>query len=363
MDFGLSEEQEMLRNAARDFLTDKCPKKLVREMEQDEKGYSPQLWQQMADLGWMGLAFPEKYGGSDMSFLDLAVLLEETGRACLPGPFFSTVLLGGLPILDAGTEAQKAEYLPQIASGKAIVTLALTEAAAGYDAASIQLTATPDNNEYILNGTKLFVPDAYVADYLLCAARTSDKGKPEDGITVFIIDTGCPGISITPLKTIARDKLGEVVLNNVRVPGANILGSLNEGWSIIQKALERAAVAKCCEMVGGMQAVLEMTVEHAKQRVQFGAAIGTFQAIQHHCANILTAVDSSRVITHEAAWKLSKNLPCHLCSHIVHTGKNLHVYLLRALFAKYVERFELSAQPLQRKISRFDRHDNVRGGP
>jgi len=310
MDFGLSEEQEMLKNAARDFLTDKCPKKLVREMEQDELGYSPQLWQQMADLGWMGLAFPEKYGGSDMSFLDLAILLEEMGRACLPGPFFPTVLLAGLPILDAGTEAQKAEYLPQIASGKAIFTLALTEAGAGYDAASIQLPATPDNSVYTLNGTKLFVPDAHVADYLLCAARTGDQGKPEDGITVFIVDTSLPGISITPLQTIARDKLCEVVLNGVRVPGANILGKLDEGWSVVRKALERAAVAKCCEMVGGMQAVLEMTVEHAKQRVQFGVAIGTFQAIQHHCANILTDVDSSRVITYEAAWKISKGLPC-----------------------------------------------------
>jgi len=164
MDFSLSEEQEMLKKMARDFLTDRCPKTLVKEMEEDEKGYSPELWQEMAGLGWMGLVFPEKYGGGDMSFLDLAVLLDEMGRACSPGPFLSTVVLGGLPILEYGSEEQKQEYLPQITSGKAIFTLALTEPSAGYDAGSIAVKATADNDAYILTGTKLFVPDAHIAD-------------------------------------------------------------------------------------------------------------------------------------------------------------------------------------------------------
>ena len=310
MDFSLSEEQEMLKKAARDFLADKCPKKLVREMEEDEKGYPPELWREMADLGWMGLIFPEQYGGSDMSFLDLAVLLEEMGRACLPGPFFSTVMLGGLPILDIGSEEQKKEYLPGIASGKIIFTLALTEPSARHDADAIQVKATADNNDYIINGTKLFVPDAHVADYMLCVARTDDAAKGEDGITIFIVDARSPGISCTALETIAHNKPCEVVFNQVRVPKENILGELNQGWGEVRKITERAALAKCCEMVGGMQAVLEMTVEYAKQRVQFGAAIGTFQAIQHHCANMLSDADSSRVITCEAAWRLSNGLTC-----------------------------------------------------
>jgi len=310
MNLILAEEQEMLKKAARDFLTDKCPKTLVREMEEDEKGYSPQLWQEMAELGWMGLVFPEKYGGSDMSFLDLSVLLEETGRACLPGPFFSTVILGGLPILDAGSDEQKQEYLSKIASGRAIFTLALTEPSARYDAASVKVKATADNNAYIVNGTKLFVPDAHIADYMLCVARTSDTAKAEDGITIFIVDAKSPGISCTVLKTIANDKQCQVVFDQVRVPKENILGKLNEGWSEVQRIIEWAAVAKCCEMVGGMQAVLEMTAEYAKQRVQFGAPIGSFQAIQHHCVNILIDVDSSKVITYEAAWRLSNGLPC-----------------------------------------------------
>ncbi len=309
MDVRLSEEQEILRKAARDFLTDKCPKTLVREMENDEKGYSPELWQEIADLGWMGLAFPEEYGGGGMSFLDLSILLEEMGRACFPGPFFSSVILGGLPVLDAGSDEQKQKYLPGIISGKAIFTLALTEASGKYDAASVKAKAAVDGDGYVINGTKLFVPDANVADYILCVARTDEKSKAEDGITIFIVAARSPGISHTVLKTIARDKQCEVVFKDVKVPGVNILGELNQGWSEMQKTIERAAIAKCCESVGGMQAVLDMTVPYVKERIQFDVPIGVFQAIQHHCVNMLVSVESSRVIAYEAAWKLSKGMP------------------------------------------------------
>ncbi len=310
MNLALSEEQEMLRKMARDFLTDKCPKTLVKEMEEDEKGYSAELWQEMAGLGWMGLVFPESYGGGGMSFLDLAVLLEEIGRACLPGPFFSTVVLGGLPILDVGNEEQKGEYIPKIASGEAIFTLALTEASAQYDAASIAVKATADNNDYIINGTKLFVPDAHIADYLLCVARTSEQVKPEDGLTIFVVDARSPGVSYAVLKTIASDKLCEVVFDQVRVPRESILGQLDHGWSVVQKVIERAAVAKCCEMVGNIQQVLEMTVDYAKERKQFDRPIGSFQVIQHYCANMATDVDGSRFSAYQAAWMLSEGLPC-----------------------------------------------------
>jgi alkylation response protein AidB-like acyl-CoA dehydrogenase len=310
MDWSLSKEQETIKKVARDFLIEKCTKELIRQMEEDEKGYSPQMWQEMAKLGWMGIVFPENYGGSDMSFFDLSVLLEEMGRASLPGPFFSTVILGGLSILDVGSDEQKQEYLSKIASGRAIFTLALTEPSARYDAPSINVKATADNNAYIIDGTKLFVPDAHIADYMLCVARTTESAKAEDGITIFVVDTKSPGISCTVLKTIANDKLCEVVFDQVRVPKENIIGELNEGWSKVQRIIERAAVAKCCEMVGGMQKVVEMTVEYAKLRVQFGAPIGSFQAIQHHCVNMVIDVDSSKAITYEAAWRLSKGLPC-----------------------------------------------------
>ncbi len=310
MDLSLSEEEEMLKKTARDFLTDKCPKTLVKEMEEDEKGYSPQLWQEMAELGWMGLAFPEKYGGIEMGFLDLSVLFEEMGRACLPGPFFSTVVLGGLPILDIGSEEQKQEYLPQIADGKAILTLALTEPSGRYDAAAIEVKAVADGDDYVISGTKLFVSDAHIADYLLCVARTNEQAKPEEGVTIFIVDAKSPGIGYTVLKTIACDKLCEVVFDQVRVPKQSILGQLNQGWREVQKIIERAAVAKCSEMVGGMQQVLEMTVDYAKERKQYDRPIGSFQVIQHYCAHMAMDVDGARFCTYQAAWGLSEGLPC-----------------------------------------------------
>ncbi|GAH97002.1 unnamed protein product [marine sediment metagenome] len=310
MDLALSEEQEMVKKMARDFLTDKFPKTVVKEIEESELGYSPELWQEMAELGWMGLALPEKYGGGDMSFLDLAVLLEEMGRACLPGPYFSTVVLGGLTILDAGSEEQKQEYLPKIASGEAIFTLALTESSARYDAAAIEAEAAVNKDAYILNGTKLFVPDAHIADYMLVVARTDEKSKGEEGITIFMVDAKSPGISYTVLKTIANDKLCEVVFNQVKVPKENVLGQLNQGWSVVQKIIQRAAVAKCCEMVGCIQQALDMTVDYAKERKQYDRPIGSFQVIQHYCADMATDVDGTRLSTYQTAWMLSEGLPC-----------------------------------------------------
>jgi alkylation response protein AidB-like acyl-CoA dehydrogenase len=310
MDLALSEEQEMLKTMARDFLTDKLPKTVVKEMEESEAGYSPELWKEMTGLGWMGLAFPEKYGGSGMNFLDLAMLLEEMGRACLPGPYFSTVVLSGLPILDIGSEEQKGEYLPKIASGELVFTLALTEPSARYDADSIETKATAEKDGYIINGTKLFVPDANVADYMLVVARTEAKAKGEEGITIFIVDGKSPGISHTVLKTIANDKLCEVVFDKVKVPKENILGELNQGWSEVQRIIQRAAVAKCCEMVGCIQQALDMTVDYAKERKQYDRPIGSFQVIQHYCADMATDVDGTRLSTYQAAWMLSEGLPC-----------------------------------------------------
>ncbi len=310
MDFAFNEEQEMLKKMARDFLVAKCPKAFVREMEEDEKGYSADLWREMAEVGWLGLVFPERYGGIGGSFLDLAVLLEEMGRACLPGPLFSTVVLGGLTILDVGSEQQKKEFLPPISRGELIMTLALTEPSAGYDAASVDLRAVADKDEYILDGIKLFVSDAHICNYMICVARTREGEPAEDGITLFLVDAKSPGISYTLLKTIASDKQCEVVFDKVRVPKGNILGELDRGWSEVKRIMLRAAASKCAEMVGGAQQALEMTVSYAKERVQFDHPIGSFQAIQHHCANMATDVDGSRFVTYEAAWMLSEGLPC-----------------------------------------------------
>ena len=309
MDFSLSEEQEMLKRSARDFLEKECPKTLVREMAEDEKGYSPQLWHKMAELGWQGLAFPTDYGGAGGSFLDLIILLEEMGRALLPSPFFATVVLGGLSILEAGSKEQKERFLPKVASGDVLLTLAITELGARYEADLIKTTATPNQDDFIINGTKLFVPYAHVADYLVCVTRT-DKAKADEGVTTFVVNAKSPGITCTPLQTIGRDKQCEVSFENTTASKQDILGKLNSSWADIKNVLQKATIALCAEMNGGTQQVLEMTVNYAKERIQFGRPIGSFQAIQHRCADMLIALEVSQVLTYEAAWKISQGLPC-----------------------------------------------------
>ena len=310
MDFGLNEVGEILKKSARDFLIAECPKAYVKEMAKDEKGYSPEMWRKMAELGWMGLVFPERYGGGEGSFLDLVVLLDEMGRACLPGPFFSTVVLGGMTILDAGNEEQKKELLPLIAQGEKVVTLAMIEPDSTYTAESIKMAAVADGDSYTISGTKMFVPDAHVADYLICVARTKKGSTGEDGISLFLVDARLSGITVTVLNTLAGDKQCEVIFDKVKVPKNSLLGELNHSWTYIQILMQRAALGKCAEMIGGAQQVLEMAVDYVKERKQFGRPIGSFQSIQNYCVQMLTDAETSRFITYEAAWKMSQGLPC-----------------------------------------------------
>jgi acyl-CoA dehydrogenase len=309
MDFALSEIQKMLQTSAREFLKTSCPGKLVRQMAKDEKGYSPELWAQMAEMGWMGLILPEEYGGAGAGFLDLVVLLEEMGRVCLPGPFFSTIVLGGLSLVEAGSKEQKVQLLPRLAQGKLIFTLALTEESGRISSDEILTGASLAGDEYIIRGKKIFVLDAQVSDYLVCAARTGISEDPGVGISLFLIDTHSPGITINPLQTIAGDKQCEVILEGVRIPAHNLLGEINKGWTILEKVLEKAIVAQCAEMAGGARQVLEMTLDYAKQRKAFGHAIGSFQAIQHYLANMVVKVDGASLMVYNAAWRLDEKLP------------------------------------------------------
>ena len=306
MDFSLTEEQEMLRTSARDFLLKECPKSRVKELEEDDKGYDPAIWQQLADLGWTGLVIPEQYGGSGGAFLDLAVLLEEMGKSILPAPFFSTIALCTLPILEFGTQEQKDMFLPDIAKGKTILALALTEPSATYKASGIELRATSSGQEYTLNGTKLFVTYANVADHLLVAARTSDSSNPQEGITVFLIDTKRAGVKIEVTPTIATDKQCEVQFDNVVVSNKDILGEPDNGWKIVDFILQRATVLKCAEILGASQATLDMSASYARERVQFDKPIGSFQAIQHKLADMMIDVEGARYLTYETAWQISE---------------------------------------------------------
>jgi alkylation response protein AidB-like acyl-CoA dehydrogenase len=309
MDFALSEEQEMLKKSARDFLSAECPKSLIRQIEESELGYSPELWKKMAGLGWMGLAMPEKYGGAGLSLLDLAVLFEEFGRAAMTEPMFSTIALGALPILAWGTEEQKKTSLPRIATGELLLTMALAEPSVNEDPVFIATRAMTKDDGFLIHGTKLFVPYAHIADYLLVVARTKGVAGDKKGITIFIVDRKAQGISIAPLATIAADRQFEVKFDKVFVSSNYVLGSLHNGLSLVRETLKKAAVIQCAVMLGGVQQELEMTAEHTKNRVQFERPIGSFQAVQQKLADMFIDVNGVRWTTYQAVWRLSEGLP------------------------------------------------------
>lgn len=309
MDLRFTEAQEILRKMARDFLATECPKSLVRELEQSDKGYSPTLWKKMAELGWMGLIVPEEYDGMGYTFQDLTVLMEEIGRNILPGPFVATVT-STFPILEAGTEEQKKEFLPKIARGEIILTTALLEAEGIFHASGIAVKATPKGDNFVINGTKLFVEMAHVADYIICATRTKTEGLPEKGVTLFIVDSKSPGIYCEVIPTMAADKQCEVRFENVTVSKKDMLGKLDEGWPIIETLLRKGSIIKCAESIGAIQTCVEMTVAYSKERVQYDRPIGAFQALQHIMANMWTAMETSRYLVYEVAWMESEGLPC-----------------------------------------------------
>jgi alkylation response protein AidB-like acyl-CoA dehydrogenase len=307
MDLALTEAQEMLKNSAREFLERECPPSLVRAMEDDERGYPAQLWEQMAGLGWMGLAFPDEFGGESGSLTDLAVLLEEMGRAMLPGPFFGTVVNVGLTILDAGSDSQKQQYLSNLASGALIAAAALLEEDAQYSPSGINMSGELSANSLQLSGKKLFVESANTADLMMVPVRTG--GSEGDGITIGLVPGTTDGISLSPLDSIARDRQFEVAFNSVSIPPEEVLGEVGEGWPILKRSLDRATALHCAVSVGGAQKVLEMTVEYTKQRVQFGRPIASFQSVQHDCADMVNAIDSARLATYQAIARLEDGLP------------------------------------------------------
>ena len=309
MDLGLTEIQQMLKTSAQDFLARECPLTLVREMEEDSRGFTDELWRQMVGLGWTGVAFPEQYGGTGGNFADLGVLLEEIGRSLAPSPFFSTVVLGGMTVLDGGSDAQKDELISRICAGTIIMTMAVTEAGAAYEPWDIQAIASQQGGGYEITGTKLFVPDAAAADVILVATRTSAGSDTADGISLFLVPAGTDGLTITPMQSVGNERVFEVSLDKVNVSADSAIGAVGEAWPIIDRAIMRATAAQCIEMLGGSEAVLDMTVEYAKGRTQFGRAIGTFQAVQHHCARMATDVEGSKNIAYQAVWRLSEGLP------------------------------------------------------
>jgi alkylation response protein AidB-like acyl-CoA dehydrogenase len=307
MDFGFSEEQEMLRQSVREFLDAECPMTYVRRMMEDERGYSEDQWKKMAELGWTGLIVPEAYGGAGLDMVDMVVVLEEMGRVVMPGPFFASVILGGLAIDLGGSEEQKNRHLPGIAAGTVKATLAQVEESGRWDAEGIALPARPSGGGFRLSGVKLFVHDAHNADLLVVPVRTAGAGT--EGITLLLVDGKAGGVSIRVLKTMDQTrKLCEVRFDDVGVGGDAVLGEVGGGWRLLDRLVDRAKVALCAEMCGGAARVLDMSVAYAKVREQFGRPIGSFQAIQHKCANMMVQVESAKSATYYAAWAVANDV-------------------------------------------------------
>jgi alkylation response protein AidB-like acyl-CoA dehydrogenase len=310
MNFGFSEEQELLRATARKFLENECTSGFVRQRMEEPAGVTPEFWAKLAEQGWLGLVYPEEHGGSGLGFVDLTVLMEEMGRVVMPGPFFSTVVLGGLTILEAGSAEQKKAWLPKIASGQAKAALAWTEPSGRWDAAGISATAKPIGNDWVLSGTKLFVLDAHLADVLVVVARTGEGRQPEQGVSLFLVPRGTAGLETKLLPTMDQTrKLCEVALRDVRVPGAGLLGTKDGGWTPLSRVIDRATVALCAEMCGGAQKVLDMTVDYAKIRVAFGRPIGSYQGVKHRAADMLVEIENAKSLTYYAAWAVDENVP------------------------------------------------------
>ena len=302
MNFAFSEEQEELRKAVRRFLDDKSPEAEVRRLMDTTDGYDPAVWSQMAEqLGLQGLIIPEEFGGSGFTYVELIVVLEEMGRALLCAPYFSSVALAANLLLVAGDDGAKKDYLPGIAGGSTIATVALAEASGRWDEEGVTLEASGSGDSWTLTGEKLYVLDGHTADLVLVAARTAA------GVSVFAVEKGAAGFAATALSTMDQTRK-QAKLSFESTPG-RLIGADGQGWTAISKMLDLAAVALAAEQVGGAQKVLEMAVEYAKVRVQFGRPIGSFQAVKHRCADMLVDVEGMHSSGYYAAWAVGADDP------------------------------------------------------
>jgi len=300
MNFSFSDDQVLLRNSVRAALDVQCTSAHVRAMMDDGTGYGEALWGEMAKLGWLGLPFAEEYGGAGLGLVELCLVLEEMGRAAYPGPYVSSVVLGGLGLVLGGTAAQKERWLSAIASGTARLSAALVEESLDWDPASTATTATRTADGWRLSGVKRFVPWAHVADAVLVPARA-----PE-GVSLFLVDPRAPGVSLAPMVGIdLANRWSEMTLRDVVVTADAVVGPPAGAGSLLESLLRRAAVCASAEMLGAARRCLDMSVAYAKVREQFGQPIGSFQAIRHKCAEMLLGVENAHAAVYYAAWALN----------------------------------------------------------
>ena len=316
LDLALTESEEMLRKTALDFMRRDAPKEVVQVLQETDTGYTEELWRKVASLGWLGNIIPERYGGAGNSLTSAGVLFEALGTGPLPGPYFSSGILGSLIILESGTEEQKQRLLPAVAAGEQILTLALTEPEYSWEPGAVQTTATSKNGDFVLDGIKLFTPDAGAATHFVVAARTGKGTDPEKGISLFLVDGKADGVSVRRLPGFLAGRSFEVKLDVVKVPGSALLGKKDEGWPALKRAIDQAIPVLCAHKVGGCQAVFEMALEYSRTRVQFGMAIGRFQRVQDMIIEMINQADAARWTTYEALWKLDTQRPAAESVHL-----------------------------------------------
>ena len=305
-DLSLTSEQQLLRNAARDFVERECPLAEVRRID-DDGGFSKVLWQQIARLGWTGILIPPELGGEGGSLTDAAVLYEEMGRGLLPSPHHSSAVLAALLLLHGGSDEQQQRLLPAIASGERILALAFTEANYGWSPEHVQMTAKARKGKFVLDGTKQFVSDAGSADELICVART--RRSDDDGLAFFLVDKQSPGVELRPMAGFSGDPLYEVSFSAVEVQAENVIGKIDQGWQVLAPMLDTATALLCVYVAGAARRVYELTMDYAQRRVQFGQPIARFQRVQDHLIDMLNAADAARWAAYEAVWKLEHGKP------------------------------------------------------
>ncbi len=311
MDLVLTEEQDLLQQTAREFVTKNSSLRRIRALRDghDPVGYSRELYGEMAKLGWLGITFPEEYGGLALGYTELMVILEELGRGLLPEPLLSTVLLGGSTIATAGSPAQRKALLPALINGELLVTLATQEPHSRYNPFHVETSAARDGSGWVLNGTKIQVPDGVGADRLIVPARTRGDVADRAGITLFLVDTKASGVSVERQWRIDARNTALVRLEGVRVGEADAIGAVDAGGDTLGAVIDQATIGVCAEMLGSMTAALEMTLDYLKTRVQFGVVIGTFQALKHRAANMYIETELARSAVFAAHKALDKKSP------------------------------------------------------
>ena len=301
MDLALNDTQQLIQDSARDFVRGACNRDVLLKLDRDPLALTGGIWKQMSELGWTGMAIPEQYGGTGNCMTDVAVLFEELGTGPVPGPLFSSAVLCARILLESASEAQKQNWLPDIASGNRVFALALTEQQYSWSDKGIHLKATTDGKDFLLTGTKLYVHDALFATDLLVAARVDGSG----GVSLLRVDAKAKGVAVRALDGFISG-LSEVTFDQVRVSGGDLIGTAVDAWDALEHAMLAVTPVLCAYKVGGCRAVYDLSVTYARDRTQFGQIIGRFARVQDHIIHIVNYLDAARWTTYEALWKLDR---------------------------------------------------------